>query len=290
MKDTAKQIANEAVQTATESLTKATNDISEIQEALGYKDGTYINVSDLSSTVGEYKSKTDENSNNLSEVSTKYSTLEQTVNNFETRVGNVESSVSKKADNETVLSLTNRVSDVEQSAEKISANVTQLTSDLSTKANADDIPDVSGFLTKNDADNTYATIAQLETSTLTMESDHATLANVQTNFDDLAEGFVSVNSKISYFGNAAGKYMMNSDDHYINSDGYLIYITPSTYTDALDDSGNYDSTKVSAVYSKDGTTFYIKKYDEDENGNTLETYSYEESATYSSSNTKFLGT
>jgi hypothetical protein len=290
LKDTAEQIANEAVQTATESLTKATNDISEIQEALGYKDGTYINVSDLSSTVGEYKSKTDENSENLSEVSTQYSKLVQTVNGFETRVGNVESSVSKKADNDAVITLTDRVSGVEQAAEKISASVTSLTTKLSTKADADDIPDVSGFLTKNDADNTYATISQLETSTLTMESDHATLANVQTNFDDLAEGFVSVNSKISYFGNAAGKYMMNSDDHYINSDGYLIYITPSAYTDALDDNGNYDSTKVSAVYSKDGVTFYIKKYDEDESGNILETYSYEESTTYSSSNTKLLGT
>lgn len=220
-----------------------------------------------------------------SSTESKFSTQKQTIDEFNTRIGNLETTVNGEDGN---LALSSKVSSLTQNVNDISASVSKFQSSLDGKAN---ISDVDGFLTKDDADKTYATITNLETSNLNIASNRATLANVATNFDDLASGFVSVNSKVSYFGNMAGKYLMNSDEHYVNSDGYVIYVTPSTYTDALVND-KYDDTKVSVVYSKDGTTFYVKTLVTTDENDETDVYSYEyvEDTSYSSSNTKLLGT
>jgi hypothetical protein len=150
------QIANKA----DGSTVTAVNDkVSELETNLnGFKSSvseTYATKTDLSGTQDD-----------VSELTTKQSTLEQTVNGISTTVGQHTTQIASKADGSTVTNVTNRVGALETSVDGLSNTVSSHTTQIAAKADGSEVTAVNTKVTnlesnlngfKSTVSETYAT-------------------------------------------------------------------------------------------------------------------------------------
>lgn len=214
LKDTATNAAQESIENAVSDINTARNDIDNMRNALGYKDGVYKKLNEydetnhtLTTQLGEVKT-TAENS------SATVSTFQQTIDGITQRVGNTEETTNKL--DEKVTSLTTDV-------EGIRGQVTTLET-WKNQGYKQDLK-TAGFLTTDEAQSNFAT---------------------KTNFDTVTNGLNKVTATMNQMSNIYGRYLMDSSGNYIDKNGYVIY------TDQAGKNVYYE--KNGTFYSKDSDT------------------------------------
>lgn len=230
MKQTAKEVATQAVNDAITDVTDAAKTVAQIQKDLGYQDGTYTKLA-------EYDKITNAVTTTLGEVNddgklTNFTTVEQNATEAKTTAAKVEQTVD--ANTKDLTAVKSDVSTLTTTANKISGRVTSLESRFDDDGNL------------------------LSTSGTNITKDLASTYTVKTDFNTLKG---SVNALTADMAS-----MSTQDSHYITADydGEPRYVTYVNALDSTTDDSKKDANLANvkelyaiAINESNSSVFYI---------------------------------
>lgn len=221
LKDTATNAAHESIENAVSDINTAKSDIAGMQQALGYKDGTYKRLNDY-----------DETSN----------TLTTQLGSVKTEQDTIKSNISTLQQSDTAI--TQRVAAQETKSDEINTKVANLTTSVDS---------INGQVTTLNEWKDGGWKNDLKTSGLFISSDQASNFATNTDFETVTSGLNKVTANMNQMSNIYGRYLMNTDGDYVDGNGYIIYTnsdaSSALYYKVVENVGKY------FTYNKEDKTY-----------------------------------
>ena len=192
---------DEQKQTLDVSFTQMSTDLSDLSDDVSSQ-GTQLSVvqGQITSKVWQQDIDTakDEIDGEIATLSTKQSTLEQTVNGISSTVSQHTSQISNKADSSTVTAVSDKVGTLEQTVDGLSSTVSQHTTQISNKADSSTVTTINNKVgtLENTVDGLSSTVSD-HTTQISNKADSSTVTTISNKVGTLENTVDGLSNTVS---------------------------------------------------------------------------------------------